>query len=156
MTQQDQPVEISPHLLLLMVFGISAQLAIGSVALKLVLEEIAADILSIDIAKLKPEERTVAEWKAFFVAMGCAGCDMVGPFEDLMKSDLIQDPALYLMAMPFAMRLRDSSWLDSATRSTADGLYKRLSKSVKKNQQYIKGISKSEPILLPSPDNSEA
>lgn len=137
------------HLGLLFIYSPIAQLALGSITLSTILEDLAYDILQKKSEDLSEAELIVLEWKAFIIALACAHCDKVNIFEMIFKSGLIQNPSLMFLGYINSKMLEEREWLKVEDINSAKSVSKRLDRKLKLQKQYFAQIDKTGPIQLP-------
>ena len=151
------PAFLSPHLLLVGVFTGAAHQSLGSITLAPVLRDTAVAFLEADLASMSTDDRTILEWKAFFLAVGLAASGEVDHFAAFLERNLIRDPVLQLAASFPIYALKDQPWLTSQSNRILRRLEKRIKKSASANSAYIKSLSGSDPIpLLPARDEGQS
>lgn len=143
------------HVILLFLFTVTAQQALGSVTLSEPSSLIIDELLKTDETSLSERERTVMEWQVFILAMSSAFCGDYENFIKIFQSGRLKDLSMILIGKIFAEEVMKEEWMLKNTKDELDDLAKKLDRKVKRNKKYFQGLLKSGPIPLPNPTGEE-
>lgn len=147
------PKDATAHLLGVLFHASAAQWALASVTLSSVLSDLADDLRRRPAPDLPPRESAIREWRAFLLAMACAGCDQnVSDFVQLFASEAIREPSFLLIGHLYAAQIAERDWLESAKRREANTLSKKLDARWGTYDEYRRYLRKVQIIPLPLPD----
>jgi hypothetical protein len=147
------PKNVPPHIMLLAIHTGVAKLALGSVTLSKPLSELAQEAIeNLKRNNTSDRDKTINEWKAFFLAMACSECEQSIPdFIKIYESGKINDPGFIFFGKAVALLISQNKWINETLQSKAGELAKKLDRKFKKIANEYRNLLNREKVLLLPP-----